>query len=133
VQDPQEPGRDVRKPRRQHPRVRERDVLNPRRKHPRIWGPFGGKRVGALPVAIHIHDLSLGGCFVESSHEEPAGRRITIEIELPHEGWITLQTETLYTRPDYGFAVKFVDTPDETRAALERVINQLLAKSPTNG
>jgi len=46
---------------------------------------------------------------------------------------ITLQAETLYTRPDYGFAVKFVDMPDETRAALERVINQLLAKSPTNG
>ncbi len=118
MQDPQEPGPDVRKSRRQHPRVR---------------GPLDGKRVGAFPVDIYIHDLNLGGCLVESFHEEPAGRRITIEIYLPHEGWITLQTEALYSLPGHGFAVKFVDTPDETRAALERGITQLLAKSPTNG
>jgi hypothetical protein len=114
VQDPQKPGRDVQKSRRQHPR---------------LPGPFDGRRTGAFSVDIHIHELNVGGCLVESFHEEPAGRRIALEIYLPPEGWITLQTEALYTLPGYGFAVKFVDTPDETQAALERGINQLLAKS----
>jgi uncharacterized OsmC-like protein len=83
-----------------------------------------------LTVPLRIHDLSLGGCLIESYHEVAPGRRIVMDLELPYEGWITLRAETLYTRPDYGFAVKFVDTPDETRATLARVIDRLLTKLP---
>ena len=105
-------------------------TMESRRQHPRVPGPFDGKRGGIFPVAIYIHDLSVGGCLIQSFHEEPVGRRIEIGIELPYEGWVTLQAETLHTRSDYGFAVKFVDTPEETRAKLERAINLLVTKSP---
>jgi PilZ domain len=102
-----------------------------RRLAPRVPGPFDGRRLGALSVALRIHDLSVGGCLIESYFEATVGRRIQIEIELPYAGWIRLRAEILYTRPDYGFAVKFVDVPDETRGQLERVIDRLLTQSPT--
>ena len=103
-----------------------------RRRSPRVAGPFDGRREGPLPVHIRIHDLSVGGCLIQSFHDEPGGRRLKLAIELPYEGWVTLQAETLYARVDYGFAVKWVDVPDETRVKLERVINHLLTKSPTD-
>jgi len=39
---------------------------------------------------LKIHDLSVGGALIECFHEEAVGGRITIEIELPTEGWVTL-------------------------------------------
>ena len=109
-------------------------VANPlsRRRYARVRGPFDGKREGPLSVPIRIHDLGIGGCLVQCFHEEPAGRRIKIALELPHEGWVTLEAEILYTRLDYGYAVKWVNVPAETHSKLERVINHLLTKSPTD-
>ena len=104
-----------------------------RRRSPRVLGPFDGTRGGLLPVPIRIHDLSVGGCLVECFHEEPVGRRTKIAVELPYEGWITLEAEILYLRPDYGYAVKWVDVPADTHAKLEQVVDRILAKSPTDG
>lgn len=97
------------------------------RRSPRV-GPFEGRRLGALTVPLRIHDLSVGGCLIEAHYDQPVGRRIRLEIELPWEGWLKFEGETLYTRPDFGFAVKFVNQDEETRARLERVIARLLAK-----
>ena len=85
-----------------------------------------------LPVAIRIHDLSVGGCLIQCFHEEPVGKRVKIALELPYEGWLTLEGEILYARLDYGYAVKWIDVPADTHAKLERVINHLLTKSPTD-
>jgi hypothetical protein len=41
-----------------------------RREHQRVPGPFEGRRVSVLPIAIRIHDLSVGGCLIESFHEQ---------------------------------------------------------------
>jgi len=101
-----------------------------RRRSPRVEGPFEGRRRGALTVGVRIHDLSAGGCLIESSHAVQSGRRIEIDVELPNEGWISLFAETLDTRPHYGFAVKFVDVPEGTQQQLERAIKRLLNKSP---
>ena len=110
------------------------DAQDPRsrRKSPRVLGPFDGTRGSLLPVAIRIHDLSVGGCLIECFHEEPVGRRAQIAIELPSEGWVTLEAEILYARPDYGYAVKWVNVPAETHSKLERVISHLLTRSPTD-
>lgn len=101
-----------------------------RRHYDRVPGPFNGRRRGALTVPLHIHDLSVGGCLIQSYHEVAAGRRMTIDIELPYEGWITVQAEARYMRDDYGFAVRFVDVPPNTHVRLERVIQLLLTKVP---
>ena len=96
-----------------------------RRTDLRVPGPFEGRWVGALTVPVHIHDLSAGGCLIQSHHEQVPGRRFTLEIELPDEGWIEIEAESLYVREGYGFAVRFVSMTDETRASLERVIQQI--------
>ncbi len=96
------------------------------RRAPRVAGPFEGRRLGALELPLRIYDLSLGGCLIESYHEVTVGRRIDIEIELPVEGWITLQAEILYLREDFGFAVKFVTMDEQTRVKLARAVVHVL-------
>ena len=96
-----------------------------RRKFVGVRGPFDGRRLGLLTVPVTVYDLSVGGCLVQSFQEEPAGSRLTLEIELPFEGWIQVEAQSLYVREGYGFAVFFVETSEATRQRLERVIEQL--------
>jgi len=42
---------------------------------------------------------------------------------LPGVQWVEVKAETLYRRPGFGFAVKFIDVPDETRARLVRALD----------
>jgi hypothetical protein len=99
---------------------------------PRINGPFQGRRVGALTTDLTVHDISITGCLIESFQEVPAGRQMTIEIDLPSEGTVVLSAESVNTRPDFGFAVKFLDVPPETRVRLARFVFEAL-KKPTPG
>ena len=96
----------------------------------RVPGPFDGRWVGALTIPRRIHDLSLGGCLIEAFHEQAPGRRFSMEIELPYEGWILLEAESIYVREGYGFAARFVEVPDETRGRLGTVLWRLLSKRP---
>ena len=101
--------------------------LDNRRGHLRIAGPFEGVRAGFLPTPLQIFDLSLGGCFVNSLHDQPEGVVFKLKIDLPHEGWIALKAQTVGRRED-GFAVRFIDMNDATRKrlanALERSAHQ---------
>jgi hypothetical protein len=83
-------------------------------------------------VPLRIYDLSLGGCLIEAHHEQRPGQRFTLEIELPQEGWIQAQAESLYVREGYGFAAKFVEMSDEARQRLERALARL-GPSPAAG
>jgi PilZ domain-containing protein len=78
-----------------------------RRRHARVRGPFDGWRLGLLVVPVTVQDLSVGGCFVNSTHAQRDGAKVTLKIELP-SGAITVKGESLYQRPG-GFAVRFVD------------------------
>jgi len=98
---------------------------------PRVAGPFEGRRVDLLATPIRIHDLSRSGCLIQWYHEQTPGRRFTLEVDLPDVGWLRFEAEPVYNRSDYGFAVKFVDVPQETMAKLDRVIEVLLAKGPS--
>jgi hypothetical protein len=96
---------------------------------PRINGPFQGRWRGALDFDLTVHDLSITGCLIESFHEVSTGRRMTLEIDLPDEGTISLVAESVYSRADFGFAVKFVELDPETRVKLARVVFHTLTKS----
>lgn len=95
----------------------------------RVRGPFDGKWVADLTLPLRIHDLSIGGCLIEAHHPQSPGRRFTLEVELPLEGWISVEAETLYSRDDYGYAVRFVEMSDEVRARLDRVLRHLHPKA----
>ena len=96
-----------------------------RRQHVRVPGPFDGWRISVLPIPVLIYDLSPGGCFVNSLNEQRPGIRVVLEIELPGEGRIKLTGETLYAKPDFGYAVRFVDMPTELAARIEAALRRL--------
>jgi hypothetical protein len=83
------------------------------------------RRGALLPVPIRIHDLSAGGALIECFHEESVGRRVTIEVELPVEGWVTLKAEIVSVRPNYGYAVRWVDVPANVQWKVELTIERI--------
>jgi PilZ domain-containing protein len=97
-----------------------------RRTNDRYAGPFDGYRVDIIEMPLSIFDLSRGGCFVNSSHEQEPGVTFTMKIDLPRVGWVTLTAQTLYARSGYGFAVQFVDLDESTHSRLEQGLDHLL-------
>jgi hypothetical protein len=100
-----------------------------RRESDRIPGPFDAWRVGFLHTPVRIYDISLGGCFVHAMHEQERGVVVTLQIHLPVEGILEVKAKTLYRRPGFGFAVRFIDMDNESRAKLERALRALGAGS----
>jgi hypothetical protein len=103
-----------------------------RRRHGRVAGPFDGCRVGLLDTPVRIYDLSVSGCFVNSMHEQQRGSTLVLKIDLPHEGWITVNATTVYHRPGFGFAVRFFDVDVETGARLIRSLDALTRREAGN-
>jgi hypothetical protein len=89
-----------------------------RRAHERVPGPFDAWRIGMLETPVRIYDISPGGCFVHAMHEQDPGVVVMLRIHLPTAQWVEVKAETLYRRPGFGFAVRFIDLSDETRALL---------------
>ena len=96
-----------------------------RRQHVRVPGPFDGWRISVLQTPVQIYDLSPGGCFVNSLNEQRPGIRVVLEIELPGEGRIKVTGETLYAKPDFGYAVRFVDMPSDLAARIDAALRRL--------
>jgi PilZ domain len=96
-----------------------------RRQHVRVPGPFDGCRISVLPIPVLIYDLSPGGCFVNSLNEQQPGIRVVLEIELPGEGQIKVTGDTQYAKPDFGYAVRFVDMPPDLEARIESALQRL--------
>ncbi len=99
--------------------------MNESRGHHRVTGPFDGWRVGVLDTPLLIYDLSEGGCFVNSMYDTPVGQRLVLRISLPYEGIVTVDVETVYVRPGFGFAVRFIEPSDETSACLRSALDKL--------
>jgi PilZ domain-containing protein len=99
------------------------------RRAPRVPGPYQGRRVGAINTDVTIHDLSLSGCLIESFHDVPVGVQMTLEIDLPSEGTIRVEAESVNTEPDFGFAVKFVEMTPQVRVHLARTVLHRLKKT----
>ena len=100
-------------------------MSNEQRRHVRIPGPFHGVRVGLLDAPVTIYDLSEGGCFVNCLTAPPeSGRHLLLKIDLPEEGWICLKAEVKYAKPEFGFAVSFVEVPSDAAGRLRQGIQR---------
>jgi hypothetical protein len=97
--------------------VSEFDGTRSRRRYQRVTGPFDG----LLKDRVLVYDLNLGGCFVNSSHESLDGTTSVLKIDLPEEGWITVNAETLY-RHEHGFAVRFLDLDADAASRIARTV-----------
>jgi hypothetical protein len=98
------------------------EPVDSRRKYKRVHGPFDGLRIGLLETPVQLYDLSRGGCFINSMHQQQPGVKVLLKIDLPYEGWITVRAETLDRRSEFGFAVRFTEIGAEFAAALERAL-----------
>jgi CheY-like chemotaxis protein len=105
-----------------------------RRRHVRIVGPFDAYRLGLIDSPVTLADLSEGGCFVNFVNAPPeAGRDLVLKINVPQEGWICLKAQTLYAKPEFGFAVVFVEIPRDASDRLKRGLLRLQDLSPDSG
>jgi hypothetical protein len=99
--------------------------VNDRRAHPRVKGPFEGFWDGSVTQVGRIVDLSVGGCFVESVTLPSTGRVVTVSLAVTG-GQINLSAEVLYVEPALGFAVRFVDMPEQVANVLRKEISNQL-------
>lgn len=102
-----------------------------RRRYERVKGPFGGRHLGRRKTHVLVYDLNLGGGFVNFTDGQPEGPRLLLKINLPQEGPITVNAETVY-RHRAGLAVRFVDVDDETAARLARTVDSLRRRPTRN-
>jgi hypothetical protein len=98
------------------------------RRYVRVRGPFDGDHLGASRSPVLIYDLNLGGGFIKFCEEHPASASWTLKIDLPREGPVTVNAETVY-RDTAGVAVRFVDVDHDTAARLTRTIDALTERS----
>jgi hypothetical protein len=105
--------------------VADAEPADSKRMHARVHGPFDGVRIGALETPVQLYDLSRGGCFINSMHQQQPGVRVLLKIDLPHERWITVHAETLPRSNEFGYAVRFVNMSVETTERLDRALRAL--------
>jgi hypothetical protein len=104
------------------------DSSDNRRAHSRLNFPIDAKRLGLVETPLELYDISAGGCFINDFHNSPApGKSFDIRIELPYEDPVRLRAVVVHDRPGFGYAVRFVDVPDETRQAIERSMRRVRA------
>jgi hypothetical protein len=94
------------------------------RRYDRVTGPFDARHTDRPDLPLLIYDLNLGGCFVNSTHEQPDGSQFGLRIALPHDEWITVSAEALY-HLQYGFAARFVDLDADTAGRITRTVDKL--------
>ena len=97
--------------------------LNARR-YARVRGPFDADHLDSPRTAVLIYDLNLGGGFVNFGGEQPTGATLTLKIDLPREGPVTVNAETVY-RVTTGVAVRFVNLDRDTTLRITRTIDAL--------
>jgi hypothetical protein len=100
-------------------------TLQERREHRRFTGPFDGLRIALLDTPIRIYDLSQGGCFINSTHEQKPGIQVTLKIDLPGAGEITVQAETLPRQTELGYAVRFTHLEPDDAMRLHCALKRL--------
>lgn len=70
-----------------------------------------------------IEDLSLGGCFVNTSGRVDVGEIVGVEIKLPSGEWLQLRGEVASYQEGIGFGVLFPFlTGDEEQALRELIV-----------
>ena len=88
-------------------------------------GPFDADHLDPPPAPVLIYDLNLGGAFVKFAEARPSSATLTLKIDLPFEGSITVSAEAVY-RDVAGVAVRFVNMDSTTTTRLARNIQMLM-------
>ena len=71
-----------------------------------------------------VTNLSLGGCYVETSGLLLPGSNVTLTFSFEHTK-VTIQSQVVRMDMGIGVAMKFYDATHESRVALQRILEQL--------
>ena len=69
-----------------------------------------------------IEDLSLGGCFVNTTGRVDLGEVVSLSIRLPSGQWLPLRGEVVSFQQGVGFGVLFSFLTDEEEQALRELV-----------
>ena len=83
---------------------------------PARWGGLTGDHEG------RIEDLSLWGCFLNTTGRADAGEVIGVEIELPSGEWLALGGEVTSYQQGIGFGIKFTFLTEEEEETLKELM-----------
>ena len=96
-----------------------------RRESDRVAVPLDAWRLGTLETPVRLYDLSLGGCFITSLHDQAPGVLVRLRIQLPDGEWVDTTAETLHFRQGFGFAVRFLDLSPTAVDRLDRALEEM--------
>lgn len=80
------------------------------------WDGFSGSHDG------RIEDLSLSGCFVNTSGRVDVGEVVNVQIQLPAGDWLQLRGEVASYDLGFGFGVVFTFLTDEEEMTLRELV-----------
>jgi len=83
---------------------------------PSRWGGLTGDHEG------RIEDLSLWGCFLNTTGRADIGEVIGVEIELPSGEWLALGGEVTSYQQGIGFGIKFTFLTEEEEETLKELM-----------
>jgi hypothetical protein len=66
----------------------------------------------------HIDDISLGGCFVNTTGRVEMDQVISLEIRMPSGQWLALRGEVASYQPGIGFGLVFTFLTEDEQEAL---------------
>lgn len=81
----------------------------------------------ADPLRQHkgtISDISVTGCFILASDTATTAEPVTVTIELPSHKTIRLPGEVVYNTPEIGFAIRFVELPDNGLKFVQKLVER---------
>lgn len=71
-----------------------------------------------------IEDLSLGGCFVNTTGRVDVGEVVGIDIKLPDGNWLPLRGEVTSFQQGTGFGALFSFLTEDEEQALREIIGK---------
>ena len=80
------------------------------------WGGLTGDH------EARIEDLSLGGCFVNTTGRVDVGEIIGVEIKLPNGDWLPLRGEVVSYQVGIGFGLLFTFLTEDEEETLRDLI-----------
>jgi PilZ domain-containing protein len=83
---------------------------------PARWDGISGRH------EARIEDLSLGGCFVNTTGRVDIGEDVGVEIRLPSGEWLKLRGEVTAYQTGIGFGVLFTFLTDDEEQALREIV-----------
>jgi PilZ domain-containing protein len=100
-------------------------LFDKERKHQRVpllaevlWEGAAGK------YEARISDISLGGCFIDTTGQMAIGETISFKLCLPAGEEMELHGEVIYELPRSGFGVRFANLSDDQKQRLEALIKE---------